>query len=424
VGTRSRPSIAARAWLAAALIIVTGCDNAQVLPEMPSATAPPPIATVPSPEPVTPAPSAPPTAQPSADPIDGPVGGWWRIQETPRVAAPAELAAALDGQPFAVYRLVPGCAKDPCDRVGVTVLTATYADVLAEFALRLDAHVYTSDELAVTSGPCVAPDGTTVPGGARVSERVELWLEEVGRTGTAVTSLELRGTRRMAARPVEAGELAGCGPWEATYDLSGSRTGAPASDNGTDEPPPDSSVTMVDRPDVRLAIKGATVDYFSVKGRSVTTLGTSVANGGLRACGRINYEWYDGDNRPAGCTKTGWAAFDVRSVTRSDGSCRLDVRRIRASFEVELPRWTAPSRVPKALATWWTKTARFIRDHEAGHVTIGRRWVAKLRDQLDGSTCSRMQRILTRWATGLNEAQQAYDRREYAKPWPRPPAGL
>ena len=390
----------------------------------PLATATPPIAAIPTPEPVAPAPSVSAEPQPSAEPVDGPVGGWWRIQETPRIAAPAELAAALDTQAFAVYRLEPGCAKEPCDRVRVTVLTATYADVLAEFALRLNGKAFESEEFAVTTGPCVTPDGTTVPGGAQISERVELWLEEVGRAGTAVRSLELRGARRVAGRPVEAGELAGCGPWEATYDLSGSRTGAPAHDDGTDDPPPDSSVATVSRPDVRLTVKGATVDYFSVKGRSVAKLAQSVANGGLRACGRINYEWYDGDSRPAGCTKTGWAVFDVRSVMRSDGSCRLDVRRIRASFEVELPRWTAPSRVPKALATWWTKTATFIRDHEAGHVRIGRRWVAKLRDQLDGSSCSRMQRILTRWATGLNEAQQAYDRREYAKPWPRPPAGL
>ena len=410
--------------MAAALVVVIGCDNAQVPVATPSGTPTPPIAALPSSESATTAPSASPSTQQPTKPVDGPVGGWWRIQETPRLAPPAELAAAMDGQPFAVYRLVPACTNDPCDRVGVTVLTATYADVLGEFTLKRDGHAYTSDELAVTSGPCVAPDGTTVPGGARISERVELWLEEVGRTGTAVTSLELRGTRRVTGRPVEAGELAGCGPWEATYDLSGSRTGAPASDDGTAEPPADPSVGTVARPDVRLPVKGATVDYFSVKGRSVATLGQSVANGGVRACGRINYEWYDGDSRPAGCTKTGWATFDVRSVTRSDGSCRLDVRRIRASFEVELPRWTAPARVPKALATWWTKTATYIRDHEAGHVRIGRRWVAKLTDQLDGSSCSRLERILTRWATGLNEAQQAYDRREYAKPWPRPPAGL
>jgi predicted secreted Zn-dependent protease len=352
------------------------------------------------------------------------VGGWWRVQETPRIAAPAELAAALDAQSFAVYRLEPACGTDPCERVGVTVLTATYADVLAEFAMRLDDHTYASDELSVTSGPCVGPDGTTVPGGARVSERVELWLEEVGRAGTAVTSLELRGMRRVTGQPVEAGELAGCRPWEATYDLAGTRTGAPAREDGTTEPPSDPSVATVARPEVRLTVKGAVVDYFSVKGRSVGTLIESVANGGVRACGRINYEWYNGDSRPAGCTKTDWASFDVRSVTRSDGSCRLDVQRLRARFEVELPHWTAPARVPKRLATWWTKTITFIRDHEAGHVRIGRRWVAKLRDQLDGSSCSRMQRILARWATGLNEAQQAYDRREYAKPWPTPPAGL
>ena len=64
-----------------------------------------------------------------------------------------------------------------------------------------------------------------------------------------------------------------------------------------------------------------------------------------------------------------------------------------------------------------------IRDHEAGHAAISRDHIKQLNAKLDGAVCSSVNTIVRQWATGLSAAQEAYDRREYAKPWPRPPAG-
>ena len=102
---------------------------------------------------------------------------------------------------------------------------------------------------------------------------------------------------------------------------------------------------------------------------------------------------------------------------------RLDVSRIAARYVVHLPRWTSPPEVPGPLAKWWRATVTFIRDHEAGHVAIGLRWVKKLPALLDGKACSKLESIMGKWAAGLQAAQEAYDSREYQATWPPAPPG-
>ena len=170
-------------------------------------------------------------------------------------------------------------------------------------------------------------------------------------------------------------------------------------------------------------MKGATVDWFSIKGRTVRAMVESVAAGGVKACGRISYEWYQGDTRPSGCMETDWRTFNVSAVSQPGGSCRLDVSRIAARYVVHLPRWTSPTDVPRPLAKWWRATVTFIRDHEAGHVAIGLRWVKKLPALLDGKACSKLEAIMGKWAAGLQAAQEAYDSREYQATWPPAPPG-
>lgn len=374
----------------------------------------------------SPAPTAAPATEAPASPelVEGAIGGWWRVQETPQAEAPASLATALDRRQFTVYHLEPACADEPCDRVRVTVLLPTYSVTLAEYRLTRKGRLYAASQVARTTGPCETPDGTSVPAGATVTERVRLWLEQVRRAGTAVTSTQLRGEIVVEGAPTRAGETAGCEAWEARYALAGEPTGAPAVSGGGAAPTQPPGTVMADLPDIRPKIKGATVDTFSVRGSTVSALIESVARGGVKACGRINYEWYSGDTRPSGCMQSDWDTFAVVRVPAGNGSCHIDVRRISLAITVELPRWTAPDRVPKALAAWWRRIVDHIRDHEAGHVSIARKAVAKLPGLLDGKACSKLEPILAKWAASLNRAQEAYDAREYEMPWPVPPAGL
>jgi hypothetical protein len=64
-----------------------------------------------------------------------------------------------------------------------------------------------------------------------------------------------------------------------------------------------------------------------------------------------------------------------------------------------------------------------VRDHEAGHVAIYREWNKKLRSRIVGADCSDGQAIINKWSNQVNAAQEAYDKREYARddwpPYPR-----
>ena len=412
--------------LALALVVV-GCDVA-LNPPTPAPTASPtaslaPATTTPQgSEPTSPRPSPTPGSTPTV--VEGDLAGYWRVQESTDVAAPAELVGSLDRNAFAVYLIEPACASEPCDKIGVTVLLPTYGATVREHTLNRKGNRYEATNAAKASGPCLTPDGTTVPGGATVTERTSLWLERVSRTGTAVTTTELRGETVVTGEPTTTGKAAGCEAWKVQYRISGSPTGAPAG-GGTDAPPTSAptSADVVPRPDIRLTVKGATVDWFSIKGRTVRAMVESVAAGGVKACGRISYEWYQGDTRPSGCMETDWRTFNVSAVSQPGGSCRLDVSRIAARYVVHLPRWTSPTDVPRPLAKWWRATVTFIRDHEAGHVAIGLRWVKKLPALLDGKACSKLEAIMGKWAAGLQAAQEAYDSREYQATWPPAPPG-
>ena len=112
-----------------------------------------------------------------------------------------------------------------------------------------------------------------------------------------------------------------------------------------------------------------------------------------------------------------------RPVRSSSGSCRIRDADIAASYTIYIPRWTEPKRVPKRLLDWWRRIVDFIADHEAGHVRIGRDYIKRLNDRLVGKPCDDLNSIISGWARQHAAAQEAYDMREYSKPWPQPASG-
>ena len=87
----------------------------------------------------------------------------------------------------------------------------------------------------------------------------------------------------------------------------------------------------------------------------------------------------------------------------------------RKKIGLPIARWTGPSLVPRDLVRWWKATQRYVRDHEAGHVAISREWERKLRSRFVGADCSDANAIIKKWSNQRNAAQEAYDRREYAR---------
>jgi predicted secreted Zn-dependent protease len=373
--------------------------------------------------------SASPTAPTAAASPDGellPIGGTWRVR---RVLATEDRAGLIADRTFAdeAYQITPDCDQEPCAGLEVRATPLGYGEPVALTTLRRTNATYASTDDAATSAVCITPTGDRVAGGASARTRMTLWMATDRSTGTAVTREALHGTIEVTLTPTSIGEAAGCEPRTVTFDLTGQREEVAVDDPSSEipqaEPPAGAAQTNLPRLDA--TVSGATVDYFPVRGDTSIELAASVAIGGGNACGSIDYEWFRGDARPSACTLT--RLTDVKNAIRyrqgSDGSCRITNAAFRVTFTIYMPRWTAPSRVPARLLDWWRKIIDFIADHESGHVRIGRDYIRRLNDRLDGANCADANRIIRAWATQHSDAQEAYDRKEYARPWPQPAPG-
>lgn len=321
-----------------------------------------------------------------------------------------------------VFDVRPDCPKEPCAGAKLAIYLLNDPSPLVTFTLARDGDEYVATEKGERTGRCRAPDGGVVEAGAVVTRSVALWRQVVKPEGTAVTHEELGGVVRYTATPNEIGAVAGCVEWTATYTISGRAGWYVPVDPATVTPPPGGK-GQVANVALTTSISGATIDYFPIGGTSVAALAESLANGGLRACGSIDYSWYRGDTRPSACIQAEVSPGSLTPSFGSSGSCTIGYRPPLYAFVAHLPQWTSPSLVPGPLYTWWKKTFDFISRHEAGHVAIYQRALADLGAKLAGATCTNAPSIISAWASKVGAEQEAYDRAEYAKPWPQPPAG-
>lgn len=410
--------------LAAIVLLLAACASDPAAPGTPSADDATPAPTASSGTPATPVVTPTPAATSTpATAIRGPLAGSWRVRRT---LAVEDRSAFLPGAVFAeeAYRIVASCPSEPCQTIEVRATPAGRAGPLTTTTLQRDGDRYVSAATPLADVPCRNAAGDRVPGGARASSTLRLWLTTVRPTGSAVETEALRGALELELTPTPIGTSAGCAPDSAAYDLSGTRGSIAVVDRPrtASEIPP--GVATAPLPDIATAIAGADIDYFDVEGTTVADLMASMGRGALRACGGIDYEWVEGDDTPAACTITAFPDFEaeLEERTSGDGRCTIESN-AQIRFTVHLPRWTGPARVPARLLDWWRETVLFIRDHEAEHVRISQDHAVGLDERLDGADCDAVDRIVRNWARVLSEAQEAFDRREYARPWPEAPAG-
>ncbi len=419
-------------WLAAALTAVlvascTGAPEPASAPPSDSSGATAGAATSSQPPTVT---APPPSSAPAVAPSDhDPVAGVWWVR---KVLSPANRSGLIPGAAFQdeSYSVTATCRSEPCPTLRVRITPLAHATPVTEVDLKLDGDRYVSAAQAENEGPCLNADHDRVQGGATVTSTVRLWLTNVKAAGSAIERIQLAGSMTLDLAPTSVGKAAGCKPQAAAYDLSGSRIRM-AESNGQPEPepipnePPNTAGGMASLPALKAeAVTGATIDYFPIEGDTLNELGQSLANGGLGACGAINYEWHEGDDRPAACVLTSFPGIDnAIHENKTAGACTIDKATVQAQLNLEFPRWTLPKRVPRPLLDWWRKVVVFIRDHEAGHVAITRERTKALNAKLVGSPCTLAIKIIQDWATKLSAAQEHYDQVEYDKPWPVPPKG-
>jgi predicted secreted Zn-dependent protease len=413
------------ATLALALIFVVGCGQTAVPTAAPSTAA----TTAPSASTASPDSSATSTPTPSASPVAEllPIAGTWRVR---KVLAQDDRTGLISDRTFdqETYSITVGCSEEPCDTVEVTTTPLGLASPAKTTKLTRDGAFYASGNQAPETIDCRTVEGDRVAGGATAKTSLRLWIATDRPSGTSVKLTVLKGDIELVITPTSVGEAAGCESQTASFELSGRREDVavrdPTGPTQLDLKPP-RSATLVRLPKLSTPIANATVYYFGVTGDTSLELALSVARGGTKACGLIDYEWFRGDARPSACAITYMTDVDesITTGTDSSGACRITSARFQSRYVVNMPRWTGPARVPKRLLDWWRKIINFIAVHEGGHVKIGREYIKKLNVRLKGKDCTGADEIIQAWAKLHSAAQEAYDRAEYQKPWPQPAAG-
>ena len=413
------------AAVASLALVASGCMGAAAQPTpAPSASLAITPGSTASHTPDGPAPSASSASATESEPMIG----VWRVR---KVLSPADRSALIPGNAYEdqAFWVTPSCESEPCPTVEVKITPLGRSSPVDKAVLKREGDRYVSAAQAENEGPCLDGDGDRVQGGATVTSTLRLWAVIVRSAGTAVERPELQGSLTLELTPTQIGAAAGCGPQTASYDLTGKRVAfAVEGDDAAPEAdvPPNTAGGLARLPVLNIKVTGATISYFPIEGDTLIELDRSIGRGGLRACGPINYEWHEGDDRPAACVVTGFN--DLRDAIDehtdpSTGACTIRAATVSVASTIHFPRWTAPKRVPARLLAWWRDVVVFIRDHEAGHIKISRDHVKKLNARLVGAACAAKLTIIRKWAKELNAAQEAFDRREYQKPWPVPPDG-
>jgi predicted secreted Zn-dependent protease len=409
-----------------AALLVAACIGLRPPATSEPSTSPSPSTASPSSTPLASPTARPPSASPAAELL--PIAGTWRVR---KVMAAEDRTGVTEDPTFddETYVVDATCPTEPCDGVTVTTTPLGLSSPATVIDLRRDGAIYTSPAQPAVDSSCVNALGVRVDGGAKTASTLKLWIATERPAGSSVASTLLRGVVDLDVQPTSIGASAGCEPRTASFDLTGRREEVAVRDPdgspvGPDVKPP-AGAALVALPTINAKVGGATVKYFGITGDTSIELALSIARAGVKACGMIDYEWYRGDARPSACTLTSVSDTrqSIRTSTSASGTCRVTDAKITARYTIYLPRWTDPSRVPKRLLDWWRKIVDFIADHEAGHVRIGNDHIRRLNARLVGKPCEDINAIVRTWASQHSDAQEAFDRSEYARPWPQPAAG-
>jgi predicted secreted Zn-dependent protease len=422
--SRSRRSARSTLVVGLALVLV-GCGDQSVPTAAPASIAASPASSA-SPAGTGAAPTSP-AASPSPAGELLPIGGTWRVR---KILSPKDRGGLVADRTFdeETYIVAPSCGAEPCPTIDVTTTPLGLTSPAHTTRLTRSGATYASKASVAESTDCTTVEGSRVAGGATATTNLTIWVATERPAGTSVASTVLRGEIELDVKPTSIGESAGCEAQSAAFDLTGRRETVAVRDpnaepTGPDLKPP-TGARYVTLPRLDASVSGATVHYFAISGDTSPELILSVARGGGKACGAIDYEWYRGDSRPSACTLTYLTDMSHAIQTRLSGStCKVVRARVRATYAIYMPRWTAPARVPSRLLDWWRRIVDFIATHEAGHVRIGQAWIGKLNSRLSGIDCDQVDPVIQAWAKQAAAAQEAYDRSEYSKPWPRPATG-
>ncbi len=414
--------------VAAGLLVLALAACADALPAAPSSAPASPggSAAVAPTQPVaspgsSPEPSAPATA--TATPTTATPGPAFPQDFMPDGAWSVEFWTPGQGRVTEYYYLTRTCPASTCD-VRAVARDQFGAEVSSGVFKRSgDAYqLHVTERKPVACGPSSA---VSISATASVTTDLTLAPERGGSSG--FVSVGIFGTRN-----VDFGSTSLCPTRTLDYTATGTKveiaeipSEAPGPGAGSAvEPTPVAG--GVPPPNVPVQVTGATIMYYPVVGTTATDLLQGMETTATAVCGLIDYSWYSGNPHPVSCAKLAFADNPgITFVTNgATGACTVSVSRVLWTATIPIPRWTAPRTVPAPLATWWKTYVTYVATHEGGHVAIFRQWIGLLPGRLAGQPCSSAQSITDAWNQQEQAAQEAYDRREYAKPQPTPPAAF
>jgi predicted secreted Zn-dependent protease len=169
---------------------------------------------------------------------------------------------------------------------------------------------------------------------------------------------------------------------------------------------------LVALPSFPVSIPGVSVDRYAVSGSAPQALINGMTSIGSKSCGLEalacfydRYSW----------TLTGSAT--------SGGTCTVSAVNLTITYNIILPSWTSPSRVPAALPAWWQQVQGHIVWHESQHLAIARSYAESLKKALLNGPCDNAGSTAAFKAAQapLQAAQNSFDAQQHDAGWTYPP---
>ena len=355
-----------------------------------------------------------PTPTPAFTAYMGRLSGTWLLGQ--ELGSEATSAGAYPRELLLSVR--PRCDKGPCSVTASLVDPRTGKTLASKRVKRTDGKYRFAIKAAITD-LCRGDDGRTVQGGAKRTTEFQLQPFVDSKTGEMV----LAATGSLRLNPNRRGDSVGCRDTKSEISVQAEKltkaTRATVKQRLSPIPQPD----LVPRPDFAVSIKGVRIGLLPGEGHqreeATGTMGRDLVEGKVLRRGRIQLAQGQRPNvvlhQVARRISTGrtWP-------TRSPAGAPSLGSQVNRRMSMPIARWAGPSLVPRGLVRWWKATQRYVRDHEAGHVAIYREWNRSYGRESSERTAPRVEAIIDKWSNQVNAAQEAYDKREYART-DRPP---
>ena len=165
------------------------------------------------------------------------------------------------------------------------------------------------------------------------------------------------------------------------------------------------------------SIPGVSVNYYTISGSSEDDLISAMLAKGPTVCGIAD---------AAACFSSTFSWNDQvewkyqAGTELSAGVCSVTSVNFTATYTINLPQWTGPSRVPAALVAWWKLVFDHIVWHESQHLAIAESYVPKFEQAILGGPCDQpgQGEETSALSAQLEAAQNAFDVQQQSWTWP------